>query len=108
MSIENSLERIADALEVIAGNAGKSSSSTEASEAAKPSGGKSKTASSKSKSGKKSSDTPTKDDVKAALKGLQKATSASTARQLLADVGGAKTLTDLDESKYQAVIDEQS
>lgn len=53
----------------------------------------------------KSDEAPTKDDVRDALKTYQKRTNAAAARKLLADVGDAKTLTDLKEEKYQEVID---
>ena len=48
---------------------------------------------------------PKLDDVRTALGALQKATSSSVARALLADVGEAPTLSKLPQDMYQAVID---
>lgn len=101
MSIEKNLERIADALEAIA-----SGTATTPSPSSKKSSEKSsKSSRGKSESSKTSSeDTPSKNDVRAALKALQKATDAKTAREMLQKFD-AKTVTDLDEDNYAGLIE---
>jgi hypothetical protein len=103
MTIESSLERIADALEIIAGKAGGAPSESPAEPAAAK-------ASTPAKSEKKSSTaSPKKEasapsdvsrkDVLAALKALD----SNAGRQILADHGASK-LSDLDEEKYADVL----
>lgn len=99
MSTEKSLERIADALEIIAAGAQAPSTSS-----AKPSEAKSKSKPGKEKSGTSSKEEVSKADVREALKNLQKAKGASAARELLAE-NKAKTLTDLDVELYASVIE---
>lgn len=99
MSIESSLERIATALEILAGQ--KESVSSEPSSDPEPSSPKKSKPS--PKPSKKSSDGPTKDDVREALKKLQKAHGPQAARTLLAD-HNARTLGELDVDAYEQAI----
>lgn len=111
MSIEKNLERIADALETIAAahtvemivtpiSKGDKVTGSSSTKAEKSTGSKSD-----SKESSKTSSGPelTKDDVRDALKTLQKAKGAAAARALLAD-HDAKTLTDLKTDEYMNVI----
>jgi outer membrane biosynthesis protein TonB len=105
MSIEKSLERIADALEVITKRPVTEAPVDDkpaAKEKKKPAAKETKKPAEK----KESSDGPTKDDVREALKGYQKRESPTAARELLQTHGnGAASITALDEDDYQAIID---
>ena len=118
MTIENTLERIAVALETIAAGGalpkpeGKAKSGTtkpaspakeaSSSEKAKAS---TKPASKPSKPASSNEDGPSISDVRKSLGALQKVTSPDEARALLKEVGGAATMSKLAEDMYQAVID---
>ena len=91
MSLEAQLTRIADALEAMLQRPPEAPAAAE----------KPKKAPAKKKP---ASSGPDKDDVRAALKDLQKAKGPQAARDLLAE-NGAKTLTDLDSDAYSAVIE---
>lgn len=110
MSIEKNLERIANALEILAGSrppvsTGQSPEATEAEPSSSPATTKpAKSTGKKSSEDKESKDdSPTVVDVRERLKALQKATDANTARSVLAQFD-AKVLKDLSEDVYQNVI----
>lgn len=119
MSIENSLERIATALEIMAGNAGSSPESTAPEKAASGSGSRKTSSTSKSSKSSKSSKPSgsgsgkkeeksdlTVADVRKALTALQKRQDAATAKKVLEEAGGgALTLSKLKPEKYAAVIE---
>lgn len=124
MSIENSLERIADALEIIAkAKADPAPAAAEAATepAAKPAAKPSKPKATKSEKpaakpkAKEPEDEGDDDgdenqgpylaDVRKALTDLAKRTDGDTARGVLKDVGGADTLSKLPEAKYKDVIE---
>lgn len=105
MSIENTLERIAVALETIAGKPGGAASASpaepaaaKASTPAKPAK-KSNTESPKKQAEKSASSSASRADVLSALKALP----SNMGRQILADHGATK-LSDLDEGKYADVV----
>lgn len=102
MTIEKTLERIADALETIAAGGGEIA--TPAAESAKP---KKKTGTTKKTTvGKKEEidpDGPTKEQVRAKLQAVQKATTPAQAKSIL-KMEGATTIGNLAASKYVAVI----
>lgn len=117
MSIENTLERIAVALETIATGgslpkpvelskvvrskpAKEATSSSKAKDTTKPAGKPSKPAASSTDKGG-----PEIADVRKALGALQKVTSPDDARALLKEVGKSPTMSKLAEDMYQAVID---
>ena len=124
-SIDGTLISIATSLELIAGAAAAAPKPTKAAAKPKvkptPSTKSAKESAETSDAGedKKESPSPEKattkkadapkgpklDDVRTALGALQKATSSSVARALLADVGEAPTLSKLSQDMYQAVID---
>jgi hypothetical protein len=103
MSLEKTLERIADALEAIAAGGGTIASPAE--EPAKPV--KKKTGTSKKTTvGKKEEidpDGPTKEEVREKLQAVQKATTPAQAKSIL-KMEGATTIGNLAVSKYPAVI----
>lgn len=105
MSLEKTLERIADALEAIA--AGGGTIAPPAEEPAKPAK-KKKTGTSKKKTvGKVAEpdpDGPTKEEVRAKLQAVQKATTPAQAKSIL-KAEGASTIGNLAASKYASVID---
>ena len=108
MTIESTLERIADALEILANNQGasevkitknptKTASKKKAEPAVEP----------EEKTEEPAPEAPaapvTIDAVRNALKDLQKATNAATAKGVLSDFG-VGTLSELDDDQYPAVI----
>lgn len=97
MTIEATLERIADALEVIAGR-----STPPAKEEPAPAKEEPK-AKAKAEPKAKAPATVTSGDVREALKALQKATDAATAKGVLAEFEANK-LSDLSEDVFAAVI----
>jgi len=114
MSLENSLERIAVALEQLANVTDETPTPEKPAAKAKPTKAKPSKPATKAKpeptpaAEEEKAPTeggPTLSDVRKALGSLQKRVDAAAAKALLADVGGANTLSKLDESKYQAVID---
>lgn len=102
MTIEKTLERIADALESIAASTG-----VQPIEAQAPTPAKKKTGTSKKTTvGKKEEidpDGPTKEEVRAKLQAVQKATTPAQAKSIL-KMEGATTIGNLAASKYVAVI----
>lgn len=103
MSLEASLERIATALETIAGKPpGKASAKSGKSPQAAASKGSQKEP---DKSSEPAGDAPDLATVRKALTALQKRETPAAAKKVLKEVGGATTLTKLPEDKYQAVID---
>jgi hypothetical protein len=107
MTIEAQLERIANALEAIAAGSSETTQTSTSSTKPAPSQEKSSKKPSKKSSAPKESkggSESTKDDVREALKNLQKAKGAAAARDLLAE-NKAKTLTDLDAEMYSSVIE---
>jgi outer membrane biosynthesis protein TonB len=128
MTIEANLERIADALELIAskldGVAPEPAATADAPEKpakAEPKANKPKPAKPAKPAKTKAPEPPEEEedegsdegepqgpylaDVRNALTGYAKRTDSDTARALLKKVGGAETLSKLPESKYQAIID---
>jgi hypothetical protein len=103
MTIEKNLERIADALEAIAAGGGTIPQPAE--EPAKPA--KKKTGTSKKqtvgKVAEPDPDGPTKEEVRAKLQAVQKATTPAQAKSIL-KAEGATTIGNLAVSKYPAVI----
>ncbi len=103
MTIEKTLERIADALETIAAGTDRTIK-PQAEEPAKP---KKKTGTSKKTTvGKKEEidpDGPTKEEVREKLQAVQKATTPAQAKSIL-KMEGATTIGNLAASKYVAVI----
>ena len=97
MTIEVQLGRIADALETLAGVRDAPTPASEPETKADKKADK--------KADTKTETSVTVDDVRAALKALQKRTNAATAKKILSD-RGAKTLSDLDEGDYAKVISE--
>lgn len=107
MSIEKNLERIADALEILAGSVPPAAAPAPAKAKKDKSPAKEETSEPEAAApapAKESGEAPTKDVVRDALKALGKRLDSQTARQVLADAG-ANTLTDLPEEQYQAVLD---
>ena len=104
MTIEAQLERIANALETLASSTGSAPAASSSTKPAKSQNSSGK-ATSETKSSPESSDPVIKEAVREALKMLQKVKGAAAAREMLAN-HGAKTLTDLDEAKFGAVIKE--
>ncbi len=103
MSLEKTLERIADALEAIAAGGGTIASPAE--EPAKPT--KKKTGTSKKqtvgKVNEPDPDGPTKEEVRNKLQAVQKATTPAQAKSIL-KTEGATTIGNLAVSKYAVVI----
>lgn len=108
MTIEKTLERIANALETIAAGGGALAALAVEEEEVPPSATK---ASDKKPAGKRvgTPDEPdpefTKDMVRASLQALQKATTPAQAKSILKS-HGATTIGNLPASKYKRVIDE--
>lgn len=120
MTIENTLERIAVALESIAAGPGTTSTSPgkpakdTSSAKPKPTSKPADKPTSKSTAGKASKPTATSSttedgpkiaDVRKALGAVQKAFDSDTARALLKEAGEAATMSKLSEDMYQTVID---